>query len=144
VRGEIMPHVQPAYAGYVAWRGVLQESEFPGELHEQIFQRHLYCLPQGEMLLGYMVPGRGNDVRPGHRAYNWVWYRPAHTDELADLCTDASGRCHGAAIPPPLIRPECVRDMRAAAEALLAPQMKEVVRMTAQPFADIPELAAVA
>jgi 2-polyprenyl-6-methoxyphenol hydroxylase-like FAD-dependent oxidoreductase len=86
------------------------------------------------MMLGYMVPGRGNDVRPGHRAYNWVWYRPVSVEELPRLCTDATGRCHGTAIPPPLIRPECIAEMRAAADTLLAPQMVQVVQLTAQPF----------
>jgi 2-polyprenyl-6-methoxyphenol hydroxylase-like FAD-dependent oxidoreductase len=130
-----MPRAQPTYAGYVAWRGVVQESEFPPALHAAIFERHLYCLPKGEMMLGYMVPGRDNEVRRGKRAYNWVWYRPASEhDELAKLCTDASGHRHGVAIPPPLIRPECIREMRAAADTLLAPQMKHVVRLTAHPF----------
>jgi 2-polyprenyl-6-methoxyphenol hydroxylase-like FAD-dependent oxidoreductase len=135
VREQLMPHVQPTYAGYVAWRGVVQESEFPPALHAAIFERHLYCLPKREMMLGYMVPGRDNEVRPGKRAYNWVWYRPASEhDELTKLCTDASGHRHGVAIPPPLIRPECIREMRVAADTLLAPQMKHVVRLTAHPF----------
>ncbi|MGZ5152768.1 MAG: FAD binding domain-containing protein [Burkholderiales bacterium] len=135
VREQVMPGVQPRYAGYVAWRGVVQESEFPRDLHDALFERHLYCLPDGEMMLGYMVPGRGNDVRRGHRAYNWVWYRPVDRDsELPQLCTDASGRSHGDAIPPPLIRAECIADMRADAHALLAPQIARVVELTAQPF----------
>ncbi|MDB5928002.1 MAG: hypothetical protein JWN13_6938, partial [Betaproteobacteria bacterium] len=135
VREQVMPEARPRYAGYVAWRGVVQESEFPRDLHDAIFERHLYCLPDGEMMLGYMVPGRRNDVRRGHRAYNWVWYRPVDlATELPQLCTDASGCCHGEAIPPPLIRAECIADMRADAHALLAPQIARVVELTAQPF----------
>jgi 2-polyprenyl-6-methoxyphenol hydroxylase-like FAD-dependent oxidoreductase len=130
-----MPEAQPQYAGYVAWRGVVQESEFPVDLHDLLFERHLYCLPDGEMMLGYMVPGSGNDVTPGRRAYNWVWYRPVDFEsELRDLCTDAAGRSHGSSIPPPLIRPEHISRMRADAHTLLAPQIVRVVDMTAQPF----------
>jgi 2-polyprenyl-6-methoxyphenol hydroxylase-like FAD-dependent oxidoreductase len=135
VREQLMPQVRPQYAGYVGWRGVLPEDEFTPELHEALFEHHLYCLPDGEMMLGYMVPGRNGDLRPGHRAYNFVWYRPV--DEraaLPALCTDAEGRCHGTAVPPPMIRPDCIADMKAAARALLAPQIAEVVERTARPF----------
>jgi 2-polyprenyl-6-methoxyphenol hydroxylase-like FAD-dependent oxidoreductase len=64
-----------------------------------------------------------------------VWYRAAEeAGELARLCTDAQGRVHDKAIPPPLIRAEVVADMRRAAEELLSPQYVEVVRKTPQPF----------
>jgi 2-polyprenyl-6-methoxyphenol hydroxylase-like FAD-dependent oxidoreductase len=36
---------------------------------------------------------------------------------LARLCTDASGRCHGVAIAPPLIRPELIAQVRSEARA---------------------------
>ena len=37
-------------------------------------------------------------------------------------------------IPPPLIHPEVIREMREAAEALLAPHLAEIVHRTDQPF----------
>jgi 2-polyprenyl-6-methoxyphenol hydroxylase-like FAD-dependent oxidoreductase len=52
---------------------------------------------------------------------------------LVDLCTDASGRYHGTAIPPPLIRPEIVAAIKATARALIAPQAAEIFAR-AQPF----------
>ena len=48
-----------------------------------------FCLPPGEQFLGYPVAGPDNDLRPGHRRYNVVWYRPAdETTELQRLLTD--------------------------------------------------------
>jgi len=38
------------------------------------------------------------------------------------------------AIPPPLITPEVVAEMRAEAKALLAPQIYEIVERAPQPF----------
>src|SRR5262249_32185589 len=79
--------------------------------------------------------GRDDDLRPGRRGYNFVWYRPAdERGKLAALCTDASGRCHGTAIAPPLIRGEVVAEMRAEAEALLAPQIARALGLVAQAF----------
>jgi 2-polyprenyl-6-methoxyphenol hydroxylase-like FAD-dependent oxidoreductase len=135
VRELLAPSIQPRYAGYVAWRGVADEWDFPPETHAELFEKYTFCLPDGEMMLSYPVPGRHNDTRPGRRGYNFVWYRPTDDREkLAHLCTDAAGRCHGMAIAPPLIRPEVIAELKADARALLAPQIAGIVERTAQPF----------
>jgi 2-polyprenyl-6-methoxyphenol hydroxylase-like FAD-dependent oxidoreductase len=135
VREQFLPDVQPNYAGYVAWRAMLDESEVPPDIRAEIFERYTFCLPEGELFLAYPVPGRNNETQPGRRAYNIVWYRPTDPDKaLVDLCTDASGRCHGTAIPPPLIRPEVVAAIKATARALVAPQVAEIFALTPQPF----------
>ena len=86
-------------------------------------------------MLGYPVAGEENDLRPGHRRYNFVWYRPADEElALPRLLTDASGHLHSLSIPPPLIRAEIVAEMRDAANARLAPQFAGIVQATPQPF----------
>ncbi|HXF67629.1 MAG TPA: FAD binding domain-containing protein [Burkholderiales bacterium] len=135
VRALLAPQVEPRYAGYVAWRGVVDEREIPPAVHAEIFEHYTFCLPQGEMMLAYPVPGRDNDTRPGRRSLNFVWYRPAaERGRLRELCTDATGRCHGTAIAPPLIRPEVLAQVKAEARALLAPQIAQIVERAAQPF----------
>ena len=87
------------------------------------------------MMLVYPVPGRDNDVRPGHRSSNFVWYRPVDFNTgLPRLATDATGHCHGVSIPPPLIAPQVVAEMRRDARVLLAPQICEIVERAPQPF----------
>ena len=135
VRELLAPAIQPRYAGYVAWRGVADERDFPPETHAELFEKYTFCLPDGEMMLSYPVPGRDNDTRPGRRGYNFVWYRPTDVrEQLPGLCTDAAGRCHGMAIAPPLIRPEAIAQLKADARDLLAPQIAGIVGRTAQPF----------
>ncbi|MDB5810749.1 MAG: monooxygenase FAD-binding [Betaproteobacteria bacterium] len=135
VRAQLMPEAEPHYAGYVAWRGVVDESAVSPATHAAIFERYAFGLPVGEMMLVYPVPGRDNAVEPGRRSSNFVWYRPVDFDKkLPRLATDASGRCHGVAIPPPLITPQVIAEMRAEAEALLAPQIYEIVERAPQPF----------
>ena len=64
-----------------------------------------------------------------------VWYRPAEeATELRHLLTDESGTTHTISIPPPLIRREAIAAMRAAAERLLAPQFRAVVRLIDEPI----------
>ena len=80
-------------------------------------------------------PGPATARSAGHRRYNLVWYRPAAEEsDLVDLLTDESGHRHEISIPPPLIRREVVARMRHDADALLAPQFAEMVRLTPQPF----------
>jgi len=133
VREQFLPQVVPNYAGYVAWRAMLDEREIPPAIRAEVFERYTFCLPEGELFLAYPVPGRNNETQVGRRAYNIVWYRPTAPDALADLCTDAQGQYHGTAIPPPLIRPDVLAAIKATARALVAPQVAEIF-CRAQPF----------
>ena len=135
VRALYMPAVTPQYAGYVAWRGLVDEAAISPATHDTLFEKFGFCLPPGEQMLGYPVAGAANTTRRGLRRYNFVWYRPADEEgALSDLLTDQSGYTHEMSIPPPLIRPELIARMRRDADRLLAPQFAEVVRLTQQPF----------
>jgi len=135
VRELLLPEAQPRYAGYVAWRGLVDEATFSPAEHKETFEYYTMCFPEGEMMLSYPVPGRDNDTRPGRRSYNHIWYRPTDGREaLPRLCTDASGHCHGISIPPPLIRPEVTARIKAEARELLAPQIAAIVERTGQIF----------
>jgi 2-polyprenyl-6-methoxyphenol hydroxylase-like FAD-dependent oxidoreductase len=135
VRKQFLPEIVPLYAGYVAWRTLVPEAELSPATHRDLFGYLAFCHPPGEQALGYPVAGPDNDLRPGHRAYNFVWYRPADEEtELPRLLTDATGVTHSISIPPPLIRAQVIEEMRAAAERLLAPQLREIVRLAPQPF----------
>src|SRR4051812_3001968 len=116
VRPQLLPQVQPRYAGYVGWRGTVSDIDLPRDYY--------FGLPRGEMMLTYPVPTG---------EWNFVWYRPTTERELADLCTDASGRCHGNAIAPPLIRPEIAARLKRDARELLAPQLATIIERS-QPF----------
>ncbi len=135
VRQQCLPQLAPLYAGYVAWRALIAEAAFAPAIHRELFNYMTFCLPPGEQCLGYPVAGPDNDLRPGHRRYNVVWYRPADGEtELKQLLTDAGGTTHTISIPPPLIRREAIGEMRAAAERLLPPQFRTVVRMIDEPI----------
>ncbi len=135
VRQQYLPDVTPLYAGYTAWRGLVNEAAFPPALHRELFETFSFCLPDNEQMLGYPVAGPDNDLRPGHRRYNFVWYRPASEErELRRLLTDDNGRTHTLSIPPPLIAREVIAGMREAAARVLAPQFRDMVGLCEQPF----------
>jgi 2-polyprenyl-6-methoxyphenol hydroxylase-like FAD-dependent oxidoreductase len=135
VRQQALPELAPLYAGYSAWRALIAESAFPPAIHRELFEYMTFCLPPGEQCLGYPVAGPDNDLRPGHRRYNVVWYRPAaEATKLQWLLTDEHGTTHTISIPPPLIRREAIAEMFADAERLVAPQLSAIVRLMDEPI----------
>jgi 2-polyprenyl-6-methoxyphenol hydroxylase-like FAD-dependent oxidoreductase len=135
VRQQCLPDVTPRYAGYCAWRALIAESAFPPDVHRELFAFMTFGLPPGEQFLGYPVAGPDNDLRPMHRRYNVVWYRPAdEMTKLRWLLTDERGATHTISIPPPMIRREAIAEMRADAERLVAPQFRQVVRLIEEPI----------
>ena len=125
VRKQFLPLVQPSFANYVAWRGLVEERALPRETIEAVSGHIVFCCPKGEMLLCMRVPGP---------SLYFIWYRTIERQSLADLFTDRSGKNHGVSIPPPLIRPELIQEMKAHAREVLPPSISEVVQKTAQPL----------
>lgn len=135
VRALCLPDLAPRYAGYVAWRALLPEQDIPPTTHRELFDYMAFGLPPGEQFLGYPVAGPDNDTRGGHQRYNVVWYRPAdEATELRELLTDAQGKLHDISIPPTLIGHDAIVKMRAAAERLLAWQLRDIVRLIDEPL----------
>jgi 2-polyprenyl-6-methoxyphenol hydroxylase-like FAD-dependent oxidoreductase len=141
VRAQFLPDVQPVYAGYVAWRAVLDEADIPPALWREVVELYAFCLPEGEQLISYPVPGRDNDTAVGRRAYNIIWYRPTDPATFADISTDAEGRVHAAGIPPPLIRPDVIARVKADAKRLIAPQIAAIFERTTPFFQPIYDLS---
>jgi 2-polyprenyl-6-methoxyphenol hydroxylase-like FAD-dependent oxidoreductase len=135
VRRQLLPDLEPAYAGYVAWRALIEESAMSPAARAILGERLAFCLPPGEQMLGYPVSGADEATAAGRRRYNVVWYRPAdETTQLPRLLTGRNGRRYDLSLPPGQVAPVAVAELRADAAALLAPCCAEVVLLTEEPF----------
>jgi 2-polyprenyl-6-methoxyphenol hydroxylase-like FAD-dependent oxidoreductase len=135
VRRQLLPELEPAYAGYVAWRGLIEERAMSAAARAILGDRLAFCLPPGEQMLGYPVPGADEAIAPGRRRYNIVWYRPtAERTRLPRLLTGRDGRRYDLAIPPGQVTRETSAELYADAKALLAPCCAEAVRLAREPF----------
>jgi 2-polyprenyl-6-methoxyphenol hydroxylase-like FAD-dependent oxidoreductase len=142
VRRQLLPEVELVYSGYVGWRGMVEEGSLSPATHAALFHRFAWGLIPGEHILGYPVPGAGDDLTPGQRRYMFVWYRPVEGEPaLREMQTDATGRLYRDGIPPQAIRPEFVAGLRRDADALLCDAWAEVVRkadpLLFQPIGDL-------
>jgi 2-polyprenyl-6-methoxyphenol hydroxylase-like FAD-dependent oxidoreductase len=128
VRNVVAPEIQPLYAGYVIWRAVIDEADLDPETHAAVFEKFAFFLAPGHEVVGYPIAGVDNDLRPGKRRYNFVWYRTISAPRLEEMLTDSSGRTHAISIPPPLVREEVIREMREVAETFMSAPLLKVLR----------------
>lgn len=126
VRALFAPDAVPRYAGYVAWRGMVDEAALSARFREETFARFAFVFPGHGQLIGYAVAGADGSVEVGRRRYNFLWYFPVDEGEpLADLFTDDTGRLHDGAIPPDLIRRSHLDALRRDARERLPPAFLE-------------------
>ena len=128
VRGQLAPAVHPVYSGYYIWRGAPNESDLDARTRESIFPCFTFFLPPQQQVIGYPIAGLNNDLRPGHRRYNFIWYRVGSSEQLREMCVDEGGVQHEYSVPPPLIRNDLIARMRADAEATMPPQFLDCLR----------------
>lgn len=128
VRAQLFPGLEPAYAGYVAWRGTFPESELSAAARQWLGNDYWIVLPPNEMFLCYQIPAKQAGLD-----WNYVWYRPVSERDWRDISTDATGRDHGNAMPPPLIRPDVIERIKHDARTMLAPHMAEIIERS-RPF----------
>ncbi|MFD4605159.1 hypothetical protein ACFWPQ_44970 [Streptomyces sp. NPDC058464] len=134
-RGLVAPDGAPRYAGYVAYRGVIDETELPEELSEGFRDRFSFYDGERTQFLCYFIPGDFGASAPGSRRMNWVWYVRADAAELDRITTDRDGTTHGLSLPPGLIAPQVHAELLDRAAELLPEPVRRLVELTREPFA---------
>jgi 2-polyprenyl-6-methoxyphenol hydroxylase-like FAD-dependent oxidoreductase len=134
VRAAIMPEVQPVYAGYYIWRGAPNEADLSSRALEQVFPYFSFFLPPQQEVICYPISGFDNDLRPGHRRFNFIWYRVGDAKLLKEMCVDERGYQHDHSVPPPLIRKDLIAALRQDGEHALPPALNDCLRAIEQPF----------
>ena len=134
VRGQLLPGHEPRYAGYVAWRGLVPESQVSAPVAERLGDAFVFQQGDDHLLLEYLVPGEDGSLAEGRRRRNWVWYRRLDRDGLMRLLTGRDGRPHALALPPGSAKAVDVAALHRAAEAHLAPSLQALVLATEAPF----------
>jgi len=134
VRGQMAPDVQPVYAGYYIWRGAPNEADLAPDTLERIYPLFTFYLPTRQQVITYPIAGFDNDLRPGKRRFNFIWYRVADTAKLREMNVDENGVQHEYSVPPPLIRKDLIADMYNDARETLPPALLDALMKIKQPF----------
>ncbi|MEY2583431.1 MAG: 2,6-dihydroxypyridine 3-monooxygenase [Ilumatobacteraceae bacterium] len=127
-RAALLPDAHPQYSGYVAWRGVVPETDLSDATRSAIDDAITYYVYANSHILVYPIPGRDGSVRPGERLINIVWYRNYLAgDDLHDLLLDVNGVTREVSVPPGALRAEHIAEAQAVALARLPRPIAEVV-----------------
>ena len=137
-RAGLLPAARPRYAGYVAWRATLPESQLSRGTAAALGAALTYCvLPDGHVLC-YPIPGPDGELEPGRRLANLVWYHNyAEGRELEELLIGHDGTRHELSVPPGMVSARHVEWARAFAREHMAPPIAEVLGKCAQPFVQV-------
>jgi len=125
VRPLLWPDAAPRFAGYVAWRGIVDEDRLSAAWRDMLMSHFIVYLPPGEHVVAYPVAGPDGELSPGRRRFNIVWYRLAPAEKLRRMQTDATGRYHEAGIAPHLIVPSFIDEVHRVAAERLPPALAE-------------------
>lgn len=139
IKSELRTYVDnkayPQYAGYVGWRGVVNEEEISKNSLEILSNYFIVVLPYNQQIASYPIAGEGkNPFKIGERRINWIWYKPVPQKKLKEILLGKSGQQFEDGIPPNEIREEIVNDLFKEAEEKLPPQLVELVKITKQPL----------
>ena len=139
IKSELRTYVDnkayPQYAGYVGWRGVVNEEEISKNSLEILSNYFIVVLPYNQQIASYPIAGEGeNPFKIGERRINWIWYKPVPQKKLKEILLSKSGQQFEDGIPPNEIREEIVNDLFKEAEEKLPPQLVELVKITKQPL----------
>jgi 2,6-dihydroxypyridine 3-monooxygenase len=137
-RARLQPQARAAYAGYVAWRGTVEERQLGREVRALLADSICYQVMPNSHILLYPIPALDGSVVPGRRLANFVWYRNyAAGEALEDLMTDRDGVRREITLPPGAARQAHLAELRTLAAARLAPQLAEVVGRCRRPFVQV-------
>jgi 2-polyprenyl-6-methoxyphenol hydroxylase-like FAD-dependent oxidoreductase len=134
VRAQVAPEIQPIYAGYYIWRGAPNEADLAPETLASIFPHFTFYLPERQQVIGYPIAGFDNDLRPGKRRYNFIWYRVGDAAMLREMCVDENGHQHEYSVPPPLVRKDLIARLHAEARRELPPAFLDTLLKIERPF----------
>ncbi|PZO13574.1 MAG: hypothetical protein DCF25_15985 [Leptolyngbya foveolarum] len=135
VRQQLLPTYAPQYAGYVAYRGLVDEADLEPEAAKIFTERFVFYDFPNSHILEYVIPGENESLVPGKRRFNWVWYVNYDEEtELPHILTDKNGKRRDYSIPPSKMAPTVEQEMRGYADRELVAPFKTLVAATKEPF----------
>ena len=124
---------KPKFAGYVGWRGLVDESSLSRETLDLMSEYFCFVLPQNQQFLTYPVSGSGKDgLKIGKRRINWLWYKPITTRNYKDILKGKSGKNHSHGIPPNEIKDVFINHLKEEARIKLPKSVQELINKTEQ------------
>ncbi|NIM94396.1 MAG: hypothetical protein GTO18_11905 [Anaerolineales bacterium] len=133
-RNYLYPEAEMEYAGYVIWRGLIDESQVPDGMFDTESE---WAVHEDGLCIFYMIPGQNGEHEQGKRRVNWAWYNVVPEGQLNDLLTDKYGRLHETSLPQGGATEEHVKHIHDRARQKLRGVAADVICATEDPFIQV-------
>lgn len=92
--------MEPEFASYVAWRGIVDEANLPAACVEAFDGTFTFYQGADQLVLAYFIPGPDDGTAPGSRRLNWVWYDTLDGGDRRAIFTDTTDTERRFSVPP--------------------------------------------
>lgn len=134
IRRRLFPDTQPVYAGYPAWRGIIEEA-LVADAAPVDGTVNTVCLRHAHSLF-YLVPGRNGTLAPGHRRLNWLIYDGgAPADLMARRVDGKTAVSSVEGLAPGQLQQPHLDYLYEVVGAQLPPWFRQVIVSTPDPYA---------
>jgi 2-polyprenyl-6-methoxyphenol hydroxylase-like FAD-dependent oxidoreductase len=137
IRTTYRPRSLRQYAGYIAWRGTVLESNVSAETRALFDAHATVTMMARHHCIRYSIPGEAGTLASGQRLLNFLWYTNETPEALAAIMTDAldDNHVHRHLVPAGHVRADIwAAQVRKAERTPLAGPFLEVVRAIRRPF----------
>lgn len=126
--------IEPKYAGYVTWRGLLQPGEVSDEVWDYFNGKFTYGLLEDGHLIAYPIPGR-EEAESARLNFQWYW-NVAEGNDIDELMTDIRGIRLPTSVHNNSLNPRSLRQFHSRGEGLFAP-FRALVLNAPSPFVTV-------
>lgn len=137
IRTTYLPRSLRQYAGYIAWRGTVLESNVSAETRALFDAHATVTMMSRHHCIMYSIPGEKGTLEPGQRLLNFLWYTNETSEDLTAIMTDAldDTHVHRHLVPAGHVRADIwAAQVRKAERIPLAAPYLEVIRAIRRPF----------
>ncbi len=135
IRHQIYPEILPTYAGYIAWRGLVNENEVSSQVLDLFSNKFTFFIGKKTHILCYLIPGPNGELSEGRRRLNWVWYvNVPKGNMLNEVLTDKGGILREFSVPYGMVNEDVVMKQNALAENILPDLFRQLIFSTKDPF----------
>jgi 2,6-dihydroxypyridine 3-monooxygenase len=104
----------PSYAGYVVWRGLVNENKVNSKVLDTFSNKVTFFIGKKTHILCYLIPGPNGELSEGMRRLNWIWYVNASLKNgmLKKVMADKNGVVRALSVPTGMVNEDIVKEQK--------------------------------
>jgi 2,6-dihydroxypyridine 3-monooxygenase len=104
----------PSYAGYVVWRGLVNENKVNSKVLDTFSNKFTFFIGKKTHILCYLIPGPNGELSEGMGWLNWIWYANTSLKNgtLKKVMADKNGVVRALSVPTGMVNEDIVKEQK--------------------------------